>query len=312
MCFLEWWPFIGFLVPDVSSPALIALGLAVSSRILTVLRDGFGWRLCVIGCVYEPFVYARDRRSFEALRTALIDQSKSAQTLQQGASQFHPVSGSRIHGLSMQGSDAWALEDTILSGASLGRHWLGQRLDEYLQATPEFCAMRWRMVVARQWIGSVSPQTWLAMPSFGHHLIAGQSGRTVFAIEKEPAAVQQLLQVVPRVEYFDAELHELGERRFEAIVMIGMAEHMGDRELRRILTHVRSSLTAGGHLILMTLCSPPRTQWATACIGGALRFRSIEQMRNHLENCGFRILEHEADPHKSQLGILCTAMEKTA
>ena len=145
------------------APSQLALGLAVAGRILSVLRDGFGWRLCLLGFVCEPWIYFRDWHSLAELRKGL-SRPRSEHGGDEPSTFYHSRTGSHIHGLAHQERDSWTLESAIMQGHSNGRHWIGQRIDEYLQSASELCALRWA-VVARRWLESVSPQNVLAVPS---------------------------------------------------------------------------------------------------------------------------------------------------
>ena len=275
-----------------------------------MLRDGYGWRLCFIGFVCEPWIYFRDRHSLAELRQGL-SRPKDQQVGDEPLSVYHARTGSKIHGLAHRENDSWTLEDTIMGGHSDGRHWIGQRIDEHLQSAPELCALRWRPVVARRWLESVSPQSILAVPSLGRHLLSGHEPYTVSILENDLEARAHFKSLHPGCIVLQSDWDQLCDERYDAVVMVGMAEHMGDSELRRTLSTLRQCLGHQGHLILITLAAPPRTDWASMCIGSALRFRPMEQLRGHLETCGFRILEHEVDPYRSQLGVLCSATEFT-
>lgn len=296
-------PWLALVSPGARGPALLALGLGTAARLMTAVRDGFGFVNAVAGWVIEPVVAVTVAFAPRTpVDTSMPAVPTSAPELTAARAVEVPawLDASATAHLARHLGGAGPVMEQIYQNQPAGRSRLGRVVDRYIHASPAARAVRHRWVTVGELGRRLAPRRVLSVPCGSGRDVAAMGPVEAVLVDPDPAARAQAGARLPAAEVVDGTVETAPEGPFDVVVYVGLAEYLDDAEVVRHLTALGTRLGEGGVLLTSTTAPDASQAAMNARLGWQTRARTAEQMTALLDRAGFEVERRAVDPRGIQ------------
>ena len=311
---LRWclvgWLLGGNLIPLIAlgmfehllAPCLV-LVLAGSARLMTAIREDFGYGLVLSGFLLEPWLAWRligasgvsEHAGFPSLDG--VDLKATGQRAVDGG---RWLDGSGVAYLARRTGGSARVMAQIYNNIPQGRSALGLGIDRYIHWSPAARALRFRLLKTIELGRRIAPESILSIPSGQGRDARAIGAERIVLVDPDPWALETGTVTDDSVEGVLGHFDDLPEADFDLVLFIGLIEYLGDGEIRRHLADVKAHLKPHGAMLISTTQPDASMTLMRRHLGWVTRGRSPEEMVHLLEESGFRIECRASDPHELQ------------
>ncbi len=293
-------PLLLLAVPGARAPALLALGLGSGARLMSAVRDGFGYPLAVAGWLLEPALAlwtlgaARD-----PTERALPTPPRTAPPGLTGPAT--PAGGAWLEAaavpfLARRLGGASRVMEQVYRNHPAGRTALGRVVDRAVHVAPASRAVRHRWVATVELARALEPQAVLSVPcGSARDAAAIAAPRTVLA-DPDPDARAQAKARCPDAEVVNATVEQCPAGPFDLVLYVGLSEYLDDAEVVRHLNALRGRLRPDGALLTTCTAEHPQRAQMGRWLGWRTRARTPDAFAALLDAAGYRVEARVADP----------------
>ena len=305
--FMIWFPLLLNLAPIVLAVlpstrdvGLLALGLGGATRLMTALREGFGYHLVITGWFLEPIlacVTLSAPKSSSHLPMPSVPTGRpptlTAASEQDGRGWLDkaavPFLARRLGGSGM-------VMEQIYANVAVGTSPFGRFIDRVVQRTPSARAVRNRLVRVSEVGRRLRPNTMLSVPCGSGRDARAIMARSAVLVDPDLTSRGLAAARCPNAEVVSGTVERAPVGPFDLIVYVGLAEYLDDTEVVNHLNALRARLTADGSLLVSCTNEHGERARMATWLGWQTRARSPEAFVRLLDLAGLAVAGQWADP----------------
>ena len=293
-------PLLLLISPETRPLGLLALGLGSAARLMTAVRDGFGWSLPLLGWVLEPIAAivtwgARSKISppaFPTLPASAPPRLTQADTPSQGAW----LDAAAVPFLARHLGGSAPVMEQIYSNQPAGRTALGRLVDRVVHQSPAARSVRHRREKTIELGQKLAPERLLSVPCGGAGDAAAIGAPITVLVDPGPAARRLAAIACPEAQIIDGTLERAPSGPFDLILYVGLSEYLTDAQVVQHLLALRGRLDAAGALLTTITAEHPQRTRMAHWLGWRTRARTPDAMAMLLDEAGYQVESRDTDP----------------
>jgi hypothetical protein len=308
-------PVVGLYFEETRTLAYLTIGIVLSTRLMTALRERLGWSLVILGWFTElwwAFSLLKRRTSTSVAAMPSIPDSAPPRLTGSEATGASVLDQSAVLYLARRLGGSGVVMDQLYDCQPTGTTAFGRLIDRWVHWAAATRAVRWRWLVAGELIRRTHARHVLSVPCGTARDIRWAQPESAVLVDPDPAAREAAARFCPDAHIAAGSIDDLPTDRFECIVYLGLSEYLGDGEVRRHLEVLRSHLTDNGALITSITAEHGQRDFMARHLGWSTRARTTDGICELLEAAGFRVELMEHDPHRIQWVLLARPKQSLA
>ncbi len=303
------WGFL--LLPSTRPYGVLIIFVAMATRLMTGLRDGFGLGLTMAGWGLEPYLAvcaaAAPKMEAEDGLPELGTQTPPALTASEATSGLFSrwADHAGVPYLARRLGGSARVMEQVYNNEPCGDSVLGRFVDRQVHQSTASRAVRHRLLTTIKEARRLTPMRILSVPCGSARDIAGVvEGRAdierIVLVDPDPWALDVAGRRCSGAHLIEGGLDDLPEERFDLVVYVGLSEYLGDAEVIRHFKLLERRLDVDGRLITSVTDEHPQRGAMKDILGWETRKRSPDAFINLIEMAGLLVESHRADPEQAQ------------
>ncbi len=305
--FIIWFPLLLNVAPlllcvwpSTRTVALLALALGAATRLMTALREGFGYHLVITGWLLDPILamvtLSAPRRApdtpFPTLPKSRPPQLTAAVERDGRAwldTAAVPFLARRLGGSGM-------VMEQIYLNEGVGSSAFGRFVDRVVQRTPSARAVRNRLIRTVEVGRRLRPDSVLSVPCGSARDVAAIAPKNATLVDPDLTSRRLAAARCPSAEVVSGTVERAPVGPFELILYIGLAEYLDDTEVVHHLTALRARLAPEGSLLVSCTSEHSERARMSTWLGWKTKARSSEAFVRLLDLAGLAVAGQWSDP----------------
>jgi hypothetical protein len=293
-------PLLLLFVPEARPTALLALGFGAATRLMTALREGFGYHLVVTGWLLDPILalitLTAPRRSPSAAFPE-PPRGRPPQLTAPGVTERRAwLDAAAVPFLARRLGGSGVVMEQLYRNHPMGKTAIGRLIDRVAQRSPAARAVRHRLVRTIEVGRRLAPNSVLSVPCGSARDVAAIAPQTAVLVDPDLASRRLAASRCEGAQVEAGTVDRAPVGPFDLILYIGLAEYLDDTELVQHFTALRARLGPQGAMLVSCTDEHAERARMAAWLGWQTRARSPDAFVGLLDLAGLAVAGQWSDP----------------